>query len=193
MINKSLVRSLIPAVLLLLYVPFNRPFGTVHSFYLPMDDAVPLLTFFVLPYISYYFFIIFSYLYFLRSKKLLITDQISNALIVAIIAAYLFYFFYQNAVERPVIEPSNIFDQIYLFINNHVPPYNAFPSLHVAVSIIIWWGYYKLKSDLLRIMTVWMLLIVISTVLTKQHYLLDIAGGVILAIGSAQLINRFIK
>jgi membrane-associated phospholipid phosphatase len=191
--NKLLIQLTVPAVLLILYLPFNRPYGEIHSFYHPLDDTVPLLTIFVIPYISYYLLLIYATLFFVKKQNHKVTSLIANSLTCAIILAYLFYFFYQNSVERPYILEKSMFDQIYTFINYHVAPYNAFPSLHVAVSAIIWYGFYLLKSSHIKLQTLWILLIIISTVFTKQHYVLDIIGGIFLAVGSIAMIHRLSK
>ena len=111
----------------------------------------------------------------------------------AILFAYLFYILFQNSVQRPEIISQTFYDALYLFINQQVPPYNAFPSLHVAVSAIICYGFYLLKVKFTKLITMWTILIVISTVLTKQHYFLDILGGLLLAFLSVKLVTALNK
>ena len=60
-------------------------------------------------------------------------------------------------------------------------PYNDFPSLHTSLSTIVavhWWRVDR-RAGLAA--GAWTLLIVASTVLIHQHYLADLAGGLILA------------
>jgi membrane-associated phospholipid phosphatase len=60
-------------------------------------------------------------------------------------------------------------------------PYNCAPSLHVAyasqiILALAHRGPYRLRAAL----ALWLLLIMASTVLTHQHHLLDLAGGLLL-------------
>ena len=67
--------------------------------------------------------------------------------------------------------------------------FNCFPSLHAAVSVIIfytWYRYYKLKPDLKKkIVAIITFIIaagvVLSTLFVKQHYILDEIAGIVLA------------
>jgi membrane-associated phospholipid phosphatase len=191
--KRSIIFATISILMLALYLPLNRPFGETHSFEHVIDGYIPLLTIFVIPYISYYFFLIFTFMFFLKRKNSKILETTSIALIIVTSAAYLFYFFYQNSIQRPMINPQNIFDQIYLWINSQVAPFNAFPSLHVAVSLICLMGIKVLKTKWFPYIGVWVLLIILSTVFTKQHYFLDVVGGLILAVISFALTKKILK
>jgi membrane-associated phospholipid phosphatase len=89
-----------------------------------------------------------------------------------------------------LIEPRNIFDQTYLWINSQVAPFNAFPSLHVAVSLICLLGIKTLKTKRFHYICIWVFLIILSTVFTKQHYFLDVFGGLGLAFISFTLAKK---
>ena len=72
--------------------------------------------------------------------------------------------------------------------------YNLFPSLHVALSVTCA-SAYALKTTLFwrSLFTGWAALISASTVLTHQHHLADVAGGVILGIAASRLVYpRFV-
>lgn len=192
--NKTnLLLSLLVIALFYLYLPINRAYGEVISFRSFVDSWIPLSTFFVIPYISYFIFLIFSWAFFIKYKFFLLLSQTLIAVIISTIFAYIFYFVFQNSVDRPVIESKNIFDSIYLGINSQVPPYNAFPSLHVAISAICLLAYRQLKAKIYPWMVVWVFLIIISTVLTKQHYFLDIIGGLILALVSFKTAKHILE
>lgn len=62
---------------------------------------------------------------------------------------------------------------------------NNFPSLHVALSVSAVLAYLPLvKSPWKAFFATWALLIVLSTLLTRQHGLADVAGGLALAFGA---------
>jgi membrane-associated phospholipid phosphatase len=134
-----------------------------------------------------------TWIYFFRLKQPAITNKILLSIIISCVLAYIFYLFFQNSVERPQARADSLFNNIYLWINQNVPPYNAFPSLHVAISLICGKAYFTVKSRYKYTITVWVGLIILSTVLTKQHYFMDIVGGVFLAIFSYNLSKRLLN
>lgn len=188
--KKTAVLLSIIILLLLCYLPFDRPFGKIYSFKTIADNYIPLVTIFTIPYLSYFIFLPFVLFKIIKTENKKITEKVLFALISTVSFSYLCYFFSQNEVIRPEITPFSFPDKIYLFLNTNVPPYNAFPSLHVAISLICFWGLKEIKTKRISIFACWTLLIIISTVLTKQHYLVDIFGGVGCALFSAYLASK---
>ena len=62
-------------------------------------------------------------------------------------------------------------------------PYNLFPSLHVSyAALFIGVAAREERSMLVRLaLAVWLVLLIVSVVLVRQHQVIDIAGGIILA------------
>lgn len=61
-------------------------------------------------------------------------------------------------------------------------PHNLFPSLHVTLCAIIADMYGRHTRGTLRVLLhLWFFLIAVSTILTWQHHLVDLAGGMVLA------------
>src|SRR5262245_4476671 len=61
-------------------------------------------------------------------------------------------------------------------------PYNLLPSLHAAFTLILFDIYFRHTRGFVRVTTiVWFVLLALSPVLTYQHHLIDIVGGVVLA------------
>ncbi len=61
---------------------------------------------------------------------------------------------------------------------------NCFPSLHVSMAIFLT-GVYQLVANSrkkITLMWVWAFFIVLSVLTTKQHYLVDVFGAIVLAI-----------
>src|SRR5437870_9449729 len=60
-------------------------------------------------------------------------------------------------------------------------PHNLFPTLHVALCLILADVYGRHTRGIVRVLSyVWFVLIGVSTVLTWQHHLVDVAGGLML-------------
>src|SRR5439155_11998198 len=61
-------------------------------------------------------------------------------------------------------------------------PHNLFPAMHIALCLILAEFYGRHARGIVRgVSLVWFGLIGVSTVLTWQHHLVDVAGGVVLA------------
>ncbi len=71
-------------------------------------------------------------------------------------------------------------------------PTNCFPSLHVALAILAAYTL-RIKNKYWKLIApIWALLICVSTLTTKQHYMIDILGGTVLALISFTIINYLI-
>ena len=76
------------------------------------------------------------------------------------------------------------------FLYDADPPYNCFPSLHVAHSFVSALACYRLDRRLGYGALFCASLVAISTLFTKQHYIADVAGGIVLAFVADVLILR---
>ena len=68
--------------------------------------------------------------------------------------------------------------------------YNCFPSLHVAQAFLAAFACHRVHRGVGRVTFVWAVLLGVSTLLTKQHYFLDVAGGIALAYVAQRLFMR---
>jgi len=195
----KLSRALLVLVLILfsLYLPLDNSSYVPWDFKTIIDDFIPLWTPFVVIYLSYFLLLAVTCFYFIHNKLISELKVGLLGITISTVAAYVTYLFFQSEVVRPIIENRNIFDFLYLKLNDFVKPYNAFPSLHVAISAICALGYWRAKSRLFQPMLFWIILIIFSTVLTKQHYFLDVAAGIVLAIFSfnisSSLLGKYSK
>ena len=142
-----------------------------------LDDKVPLVPIFILPYLSLFPYIALSYLL-LQSPHL---TSFATTILVCNILANIFWYFWPNGVPRLAVKNDSwshrVINRLYKTDNDT----NGFPSGHVFLSVIC--SYY-LSLQYAALTPLFMVLggsIVISTVLVKQHYLVDILGGLIFA------------
>ncbi len=97
----------------------------------------------------------------------------------------LIHFFWPTHVPRP--DPTNTFF-LYQFLVSIEQPYNCIPSLHAAFSIYTALTLNKCALIHLypkaskSIVWIWCLIILISTLTTKQHMIIDLIPGIVLAI-----------
>jgi membrane-associated phospholipid phosphatase len=73
------------------------------------------------------------------------------------------------------------------FLYDLDPPYNCFPSLHVAHSFVSALACYRVQRRVGYFAIISAALVGVSTLFTKQHYILDVIAGILLA-GVAYLV-----
>lgn len=153
-----------------------------HVIYSPLDDMIPFMEIFVIPYVLWYGLIVFSLTYFARYnidsfKKLQCFIMITQAV------AMVIYIVYPSKQElRPTeFANQNILTDIIGFLYSFDTNTGVFPSLHVAYSVGIAsvWLKEKDASLVLRIIiAVFCFLVCISTAFIKQHSILDAFGAI---------------
>ncbi|HET7706054.1 MAG TPA: phosphatase PAP2 family protein [Thermoanaerobaculia bacterium] len=180
-------RVTFPMVLLLALVPFYIFIPALlppHTRYFPelaLDRALPLLPSWALIYGALYLFLIVFPILAVRDE-----DHIRRtvyAYLFVWIIAYAVFILYPTQAPRParvVGEGFAVWGLQALYSSD--PPYNCFPSLHVAHSFVSALTLLPLHRRLGIIATVAATLVALSTLFTKQHYVLDAVAGVLLAL-----------
>lgn len=98
---------------------------------------------------------------------------------------FAFFIFFPAVMLRPEISPAGFHERILLWVYQIDRPYNIFPSLHVAnlvyvLCLVIAWGK-KWAWGAYGFLTV---LISLSTMIVRQHYLLDVLSGILVGWGA---------
>ncbi len=146
----------------------------------PLDRALPVVPIFAIPYVSLIPYIVVSLIAFLFFRVRVYRSAALTMIIVWFIS-YAFYFFLQSYVARPQVVGTDPFSGLIRSIYASDQPYNDFPSLHTSLSTIIALHWWRVDRRIGLPAAIWAALIVASTVLVKQHYLADVAGGLVLA------------
>jgi len=186
--NKEWVSISILFLLFLLlqpvYFALNRSQDTVLSIQTPVDSLIPFFPLAGIVYLSYFIFLVITSVL-LGRTSLIALKQWLFALVIATIVAYAVYATFQSYVPRPDITG---LDSVQLMIMQTIygndKPYNALPSLHATLTAcsVIAIGLWQSSLRSRQIMYVWGALIVLSTLLVKQHFILDAVSGIILAV-----------
>lgn len=193
-ILKRLPWALVIAACSLLYAGVNTmtAFKTnVRTIPTWVDNAIPFTKYFILPYIVWYGYVAYLFVYYIiydknRYYKLLITISAGMLTCIAI------YCFYPTYVPRPHVNGNDIFSFIVRLIYSKDHPYNCCPSIHVYESVVIAAFINHDKSFTLKgkiISTVISASIIISTLFVKQHFFIDVVSGMALAYIYYFLIN----
>ena len=181
---------LIPAILAtnLIYDSLNH--GPNRIFLeTPLDRALPVVPIFAIPYVSLIPCIGVSLVAFLFFRVRIYRSAALTMIIVWLIS-YAVYFFLQSYIARPQITGIDPFSAIIRTIYASDQPYNDFPSLHTSLSTVIAIHWWRLDRRIGIPAAIWTVLIVASTVLVKQHYLADVAGGLVLAAVTSAIVMR---
>ena len=155
----------------------------------PVDRALPVVPIFAIPYVSLIPYIGVSLLVFLFFRVRVYRSAAITMIVVWFIS-YACYFFLQSYIARPQITGVDPFSAMIRTIYASDQPYNDFPSLHTSLSTIIAIHWWRFDRRIGIAAAIWTALIVASTVLVKQHYLADVAGGLVLATVTSWLVMR---
>ncbi|MEK7495578.1 MAG: phosphatase PAP2 family protein [Patescibacteria group bacterium] len=158
-----------------IYVVLNKR-KSKYYWKIKFDDSIPLIPIFVIPYIGFYIYIVTTIIFLWNTKYI---NNFFITYIIAYILAGLFWYFIPNGVKRPIIKNKNIFSKLATFIHKADNDTNGFPSAHVFATLIC--SYFLSLVFPEYSILIWSVnfFICISTVFVKQHYVLDILGGII--------------
>jgi membrane-associated phospholipid phosphatase len=145
-----------------------------------LDRAVSLQPAWVIVYGSLYVFVVILPLLVVRGQAL--ARRAMQAYLMVMIAAYVGFVLYPTTAPRPDRVVGDGFAAWALRIVYSIdPPHGCFPSLHVAYSFVAALTCYRVHRGVGCAAALWAALIGISTLYTKQHYVVDVIAGGLLA------------
>lgn len=160
----------------------------LHVLALPIDAAIPLLPALSVPYLLYLPFLFFTAVHGVMATKE--WKRVGTSLIIVQLVACVIYYFYQTHVPRPAVIGTDVFSDLVRFIYASDQPYNTFPSLHVAHSTVSLYWWRRLYPKWFPAAFVLTALIYVATVSLKQHYVVDLPSGALLAAAGIWVARR---
>lgn len=154
-----------------------------YDFTTKLDNRIPFIKEWVVIYLVCYVFWAFNYILITREGE----DKwfrFAFADILSRLICGIFFIILPTTNIRPVVPGNDIFSRLMRFVYYMDRPSNLFPSIHCLVSWFCFVGirnskkfplWYKVFSCIFAI------LVCFSTQFTKQHYLIDVAGGILIA------------
>lgn len=171
------------------YLPINlysvgRP---AHTLFLPWERALPFIPEFEFIYALGYAIPVVAVFAIPDSRRF---AQLVIGFILTLAIAYTTYLLFPVYLERPDLVPDSLATRM-LALEYEDPSYNHFPSLHVAISVL---AYLSSRHGLKRKWPFLALVlgVSISTVFIKQHYLVDLAYGAVLAAVAWTIAGRWV-
>ncbi len=175
-----------------IYIPwFSYLESTVtthfHIIHMVIDDYIPFIEFFIVPYLLWFVYIAIGVLYFFFHNKneyyKLCIFLITGMTVFLIVSTV-----YPNGTNlRPMIfERSNLFVDAVKALYATDTPTNIFPSIHVYNSLAIHIAVsrnelLKKKRYIIHASRVMMMSIILATVFLKQHSMFDVITAFALA------------
>lgn len=161
-----------------------------------LDQKIPFVIQFILIYSIWYPLIIFTfYLLFKYNKEKY--QKTKKAVIASLIIAYTCFFIYPTTVIRPEVNTFNDIFSFMAYISFKADnPVNCFPSVHCLLSFDMIYALYKERSinKYLRItLIILFILIIISTLLVKQHVIADVISAFIISILTTFILPKLKK
>lgn len=163
----------------------KRPSTEVQTWYFTWElTNIPYVPFLIVPYMSMDLFFFFA-TFFCRDEDEL--GIFAKRVVFSILVAAGFFLLMPLKLDwpmRPTIEGwfGEFVEQSCSapFLMEY--PHNLFPSLHITLCLIVAEIYLRQTRGVVSVLVgVWFFLIGISTLLTWQHHVVDLAGGLILA------------
>jgi len=143
----------------------------------PVDRAIPFVPWTIWIYFSFFIFIGSTVF---RVGDSLFWQFVASASLAAAIAWTVVLLLPITSLRPdPALIDSELYRRIYTFVQDADPHHITFPSLHVAVTWICNFVLWQRSGRALRVALG--IGISLSTLLTKQHLVYDVVGGVLLA------------
>lgn len=151
------------------------------DFSLTLDKQIPFISMFIFPYIYWYIYIFIGLIFILLKDRRKYIRALFTVYI-GMCVCYLVYYLFPVEIVRPTIINSSISNKLVNIIYENDRPFNCFPSIHVLNTYIVMrytmknenkaWFYY---TQLVGV------LIILSTLFIKQHFILDGIAAIVLA------------
>lgn len=153
---------------------------------LPLEKDIPLLPNAIWIYLLAYFTIPLSFAP-LINKDAFITS-LKTFMKASLIHSFFFICFPMTYDLRPDLIPdTSLASQLLILLHKWDQPLNNYPSMHVSFAFLSYFILLKFAKSWAWVYLALAILISASTVLVKQHYIMDVLGGITLASGLAWL------
>ncbi len=154
----------------------TRHFTTRHR----LDDLIPFLPIFALPYFSAYVLGNGAYLFLREDANF--TRILLGYLLIYLLSNISYLLLPTRVERREQLTPDTASTHILARFQHLSKPFNNFPSMHVSYCLFsarVFATYADNKWG--GVLLAWAGLVALSTLFTKQHHLLDVAAGALLA------------
>jgi len=145
-----------------------------------LDTSIKWLPWTVIIYLSQYLYLPFALLY--APNKHIATRTYYGYLVATLLASAIFLLYPTELPQRDLSTAALpiIISLCYQFLYYTDVPANCFPSLHTMLALIAATSLMKRGLTWQIVASLWTIAIIVSTLTTKQHCILDVLAGMLL-------------
>jgi membrane-associated phospholipid phosphatase len=168
-------------------------FGTPRATVLEptiIDQYTPFLDWTIWIYSAEYIMLPLAFLLIRRGD---VAKALTFSLAIAISVSSLIFFWFPTVMMRPILHGSSFNEWAMRLLHWVDPPTNCFPSLHVSMMILLAIYLYKESKPWGVFSWILAVLVSVSTLTTKQHYFVDVLGGILVAWVSVRLTGLWMR
>ena len=167
-----------------------------HVLVSSIDSKIPVVPIFIYFYIGWYLMLIFVPFIFYKYDELSFNKYILTTFIGITVCGIIYFVFPTLIVREPFIVNSVTTFLIELIYKLDTPALNCLPSMHCLISFIFMIYCTLSKQIPIKykvLINVFSTLVVISTVLIKQHFIIDVIMALIISIFISVIVNKKLK
>jgi len=152
-----------------------------------IDRLIPFIDWTVWVYHTQFFFLLFGVWAIKQTTNI---SRTLYAMAMASALSFAVFLVYPTTLPRASMASDAVTGQAFAFLYAIDPATNCFPSLHVALAALAALGVAHESKRLGAIALLWAVLIGLSTLTTRQHYFVDVIGGLCVAVICRAWANR---
>jgi membrane-associated phospholipid phosphatase len=154
----------------------------------PIDNLLAFRGWTIWIYHSQFFFLMVTIQAIKKPENL---TRMFYSMIFASLLSFAIFLLYPTVIARAVQPGSDLTGKAFQFLYAVDSSSNCFPSLHVSLAALSAIAVFSERTRCGFFALGYALLIMLSTMTTKQHYFIDVLGGFILAILCRTLVVKF--
>lgn len=172
----------------------------VHLIHCALDDRIPNMAIFIYPYVSWFPYIVVCAV---LAIKNLDDRQFKKAVLVLTTGMNIFLFISYvwptglDFRESIVYDLHTLSGNLLKFVQTVDTPKSVFPSMHVYVTLVLQYTL-EMQKKLVTAWGIWVgrvlaVLIVLSTMFTKQHSAVDVTAAIVMFAVLALAVEKLVK
>lgn len=165
-----------------MYFPINRFAHGGVQLILPVDYLIPLFPAAIVPYLLGNLLFVGLPIWAARYVMEIEFETYVISTLLATVVAYITYLVFPTFVTRPEIVSQDVFSRAIVMLYKVDQIHNAAPSGHTFYTLLSFLYLRRWKCRFQPVWLVLMILVLASTLLTRQHYVLDLVCGLALGI-----------
>ena len=149
-----------------------------------LDAAIPFLPWTVWAYLLQFPYLGFVYW---RARDTVAWARDLRGMLAATVASVAVFVLYPTGIPREAVDADPATTLAFAVLYGTDPATNCLPSLHVSLAFLGAAGFWPERPRLAGACLAWAALITVSTLTTKQHYVVDVLAGLAVALAAGWL------